>query len=217
MKILVISDTHGRHNELKLAQADVLVHAGDLTNDVGRKSLRDFLIWFEKQDFQYKCFCAGNHDGAFEKWPDLARAMVKEVAPSAIYLENSEVIINGLKFYGSPITPTFYNWYFNKDRGEQIKRYWDMIPSDTDVLITHGPPYGVLDKAMREDFPGAYENAGCKDLLDAIKRVRPKLWVGGHLHHCGGQTQTIDGTIFCNAAVVDDSYNLVRHGVTIEI
>jgi predicted phosphodiesterase len=181
MKLVIISDTHGMHSEVKVPSGDVLIHCGDCTNDIGQRSLREFLTWFEDQPAPRKILIAGNHDGAFEKWSDLARAMVKEMAPSVIYLQDSGIEIGGVKFWGSPVQPEFFNWHFNRKRGADIKRHWDMIPNDVDVLITHGPMAGILDK----DFHG--ESAGCKDLLDAVLRVRPNVHCCGHIHYSYGQ------------------------------
>jgi Icc-related predicted phosphoesterase len=85
-------------------------------------------------------------------------------------LENSSVLVNGLKIYGLPITPYFLGMAFNKRRGDEIKKVWKKIPSDTDIPITHGPPFGILDK-----------NVGCEELLAKVIKVKPKLHVFGHI------------------------------------
>jgi Icc-related predicted phosphoesterase len=208
-KIVIISDTHGYHDHVRVPPCDILIHAGDITNDIGQKSLRDFLIWFERQPAKHKIFIAGNHDGALEKWPDLAKDMIKEYAPSAIYLENSRCEIDGIKFWGCPYSPTFYQWYFMADRGEAIKRYWDMIPADTDVLVSHGPPKDILDVSSYD-----MKGYGDADLREAVERIKPKLHCFGHFHYPYGTTEKIwdDGkkTIFVNASICDEGYKPVR-------
>lgn len=215
VRLGLISDTHGKHREITVGECDVLIHAGDCTNDIGQASLRDFLTWFEEQPATHKILIAGNHDGAFEKWPDLARLMVKERAPSVIYLEDSGCELYGLKFWGSPVTPTFFNWYFNRERGEEIKRHWDMIPKDTDVLITHGPPFSILDKAPRfsnfkSRIVSGYEQTGCRDLMEKVEEIKPSVHCFGHIHYSHGHHGIIhesgNVTDFFNASVVDEEY-----------
>ena len=143
-----------------------------------------FLQWFNTHPHKKKIFIAGNHDWICEQDPALFKGMLAQF-PDLIYLQDSGCEVDGLKFYGSPVQPRFFNWAFNRDRGEDIKRHWDNIPEDTDVLITHGPPYGICDEAYRVGL-NTTEHVGCKDLLDAIKRVKPKIWMGGHIHYSYG-------------------------------
>ncbi len=143
----------------------------------------------------------------FERHPGAAR----ELLTNAIYLENSGTELAGLKLWGSPVQPEFNNWAFNVARGAAIRRYWQMIPASTDVLITHGPPYGVLDTAHPNNV-----HLGCEELAEAIQQIRPRLHVFGHIH--GGQGQhNSDGTQYVNASVVDEAYRLVNAPQVIEI
>ena len=203
-KLVVLSDTHGFHDHVRVPLGDILIHCGDCTNDLGQASLRNFLIWFDRQPHKLKLFIAGNHDGAFENWPQQAREMVKDVADSCVYLEDSGYEYEGIKFWGSPVTPSFCNWFFNRDRGQKIKCHWDKIPQGTDVLITHGPPNGILDKSGFDN-----ENAGCEDLLDAVQRIKPQIHCFGHIHHSYGAKQ-VDGTVFVNASICDEGYKPTR-------
>lgn len=206
MRIVAISDTHGLHGQLpKLPDGDVLVHAGDFTYDAGQAALRSFLRWFESQPHKRKVFIAGNHDWAFEKWNGPARAMVKELAPSADYLEDSGVEIDGIRFWGSPYQPEFCGWAFNRKRGPEIAHHWAKIPNGTDVLITHGPPKGILDISGFDN-----ESCGCADLLEAVNRIKPKLHVFGHIHHGYGQ-KVIDGTTFINASICNERYQPINN------
>ena len=152
MKIVAISDTHSKHYSLldkDLITDDlentILIHAGDISTRGYRSQTIDFLNWFSKQPHKYKVFIAGNHDFDFEDNADTINEIIPE---GVIYLNDSLVEIEGIKIWGSPITPYFYNWAFNRFRGDNIKTYWDKIPNDIDILITHGPPYMILDKVV---------------------------------------------------------------------
>ncbi len=212
-KLVFISDTHSKHNHVKVPSGDILVHSGDCTNDIGQKDLRDFLTWFERQPCPHKILISGNHDGAFQKWPDLARAMVKEYSPSTWYLEDSGVAIKfddrDIRFWGSPYQPAFCNWFFNEERGEAIRRHWDMIPDNTDVLVTHGPPYGFLDVSVYDG-----EKCGCRDLYEAVLRVRPSVHCFGHIHAGYGTKKLVhdDGssTMLINASCCNEKYQPVN-------
>jgi predicted phosphodiesterase len=218
MKLVLLSDTHGHHRSVSVPNGDVLIHCGDATTDAGRASLRDFLVWLEALPHPRKLFCAGNHDWAYEKWPDLALAAVKEYAPSATYLQDSGCEIDGFKFWGSPVQPEFCNWAFNRKRGPEIKRHWDMIPDDTDVLITHGPPAGHHGL----DISGFDKSrCGCRDLYEAVMRVNPDVHAFGHIHHSYGTHKMIhdDGTwthLF-NASICDEAYKPTRHPWVFEL
>lgn len=139
MKIVVISDTHGKHNDLRqLPKGDTLIHAGDVSKRGHPMEILDFLDWFTNQKFKHKVFIAGNHDFFLER---AHTNVIEQMIPKdVIYLNNSGVQLDGVKFWGSPITPWFNNWAFNRERGTEIKQYWDLIPENTNVLITHGPP-----------------------------------------------------------------------------
>ena len=204
MRIVAISDTHGSHLGLKVPDGDVLIHAGDLCSRGSMIDAIEFINWFNTHSHPTKIFIAGNHDWIFEKDPGLMATVLKGY-PDVIYLNDSGVTIKGLKFWGSPVSPRFYNWAFNRDRGEEIKRHWDMIPADTDVLITHGPPYGFCDEAYRVGY-NITEKVGCRDLLDATLRIAPKLHLFGHIHYSGGRSHTAPQTTYANVSVLNESY-----------
>jgi predicted phosphodiesterase len=145
MKITFISDTHNKHNHLTsnaynniLGSGDVLVHAGDCTSMGKSHEITNFLNWLSMTDFKHKIFIAGNHDFGFEMHTDIAEEFKEK---GIIYLFDSEVIIDGVKFYGSPWQPEFYDWAFNLPRGEKLAEKWAKIPGNTDILITHGPAH----------------------------------------------------------------------------
>ena len=203
MKITFISDTHGKHEYLTskaynniLGSGDVLVHAGDCTNVGKSYEIKEFLDWFSNTDFKHKIFIAGNHDFGFELVDDIAPEYKEK---GVHYLFDSFITIDGVKFYGSPWQPEFYNWAFNLARGEKLAEKWKKIPGDTDILITHGPAYGMLDHTI-----GGLQ-VGCKDLFNRVMEVQPKIHVCGHIHWAYGQ-KNFFGVEFLNASVLNESY-----------
>lgn len=216
MKLVILSDSHGMHEKVSVPNGDILIHCGDCTDDAGQASLRNFLRWFDGQPHATKIFIAGNHDGAFEKWNLQARAMVEQLTSSIIYLEDSGCVIDKLHFWGSPVSPSFCNWHFNRDRGADIKRHWDMIPRDVDVLITHCPPYGYLDVSGIGS-----EKCGCRDLYEAVLEIQPRLHCFGHIHHSYGTTNLVhdngNKTILVNSSICDEEYRPIRHPFVIDL
>lgn len=193
MRIVCISDTHDLHPVLKVPDGDVLVHAGDATAHGTEAQVREFCEWFSSQPHPHKIFIAGNHDWLFETEPEKARRMTKGFT----YLEDSAVEIDGLSFYGSPWTIRYYEWAFMLERGVELAVKWNSIPDRTDVLITHSPPQGILDRN------GRGESAGCGDLLKRVRQVMPKVHIFGHMHPSNG-TEIIGETVFINAAIAGD-------------
>lgn len=214
MVILHISDTHGYHSDIPPSRfdgIDLVIHSGDCSNyrDPYRNEpeVRDFIDWYSAIPVRYKIFVAGNHDTSLEK--RLVTAKDFESA-GIIYLENSDVVIDGIKFWGSPITPTFFDWAFMRKR-EKMHKVWAAVPDDTDVLITHGPPKGVRDLSF--DREGNLQMCGCKSLMKRCWALRDtlKLVCFGHIHNMDG-VDTNAGishysnvkTVFSNAACVYD-------------
>ncbi len=179
-----------------MPSGDVLIHAGDATIQGTIDEVFMFNEWFSNLPHKHKIFVAGNHDWLFETYNRYAREMLSD---QIIYLQDSFVKIEKLKIYGSPWQPRFFDWAFNVNRGAEIAEKWKMIPPDTDILITHGPPHGILDKTPRGD------SAGCEELRKRVEKVKPKLHVFGHIHHAYGKTEKF-GTIFVNASNCDESY-----------
>lgn len=201
MRLTLLSDTHSLHHRLPpLPEGDILIHAGDVCNHGLASEAYDFLAWFAAQPFKNKIFIAGNHDFFFERASDEGLAVV--IPPGVHYLKDSGVTIEGYTFWGTPVTPRFFDWAFNRDRGHAIARHYNLIPESTDVLITHGPPAGILDTVARG-------HVGCEDLLEVVKRIRPQLHVFGHIHEGAGIYED-EGTMFVNASVVDERYRLMH-------
>lgn len=199
MNLTFFSDTHQFHDKLVFSSGDVLVFCGDLTSKGSIDDVMSFAKFAEGLDYRNKIVIAGNHDFCFENEDRLiAEQILKD--HGLIYLNDSGVEIDGVKFWGSPIQPWFHDWAFNRHRGEDIKKHWDLIPSDTDVLITHGPPFGILDLC----FHGA--RVGCEELLKSVLKIKPKIHAFGHIHEEYGSIK-IDNTLFINACSVDVSYS----------
>lgn len=195
-KLVLISDTHGYKPELP--EGDILLHGGDLTGNGTIRECQEALDWLNAQPHKYVVAVAGNHDFAFED----AKPALK--MGRVIYLENYLIELEGLRIYGSPVQPRFCDWAFNVDRGEAIRKYWDMIPDKLDVLITHGPPMGILDQAAPY-FNS--EHLGCEELAVAVDRVKPRLHMFGHIHGGRGYKK-FNGTEFFNASIVSEAYRL---------
>ncbi len=208
MRIVFISDTHGLHDQVRLPEGDLLIHAGDVTSSGSETQVQNFIQWFEEQPFDHKVFVAGNHDFFLEflDKDELRKSLSKNVH----YLENDGTNIDGLNIWGSPITPEFFNWAFMEQRGEKIAEYWKMIPKKTDILITHGPPFEVLDLTY------AGLNVGCEELAEYVIRQRPRYHVFGHIHEAAGELDS-KYTHYVNASVVNFQYQVVNKPIVIDL
>lgn len=173
-----------------------------------KHEVEDFLTWFENQDFKYKILVAGNHDFYFER--ESVENIQSILPKNIVYLKDSLTTIKRLKIWGSPITPWFFNWAFNRHRGNEIQRHWDLIPTDTDILITHGPVFRILD------LTSSQQHVGCKDLFLKVSAVKPKVHICGHIHESYGVTEK-HGTKFINSSVLNEKYELVNRPIEFEI
>lgn len=206
MRIVAISDTHTLHDRLKVPEGDVLVHGGDLTSSGDLGDVSSFDAFLRRLPHRHKVVICGNHDFCFERQPEAARRRLT----GCVYLQDEAVEIEGVRFYGSPWQPWFYDWAFNLERGEALREKWAMIPAGTDVLITHGPPLGEGDRTFRG------ERVGCQDLLHAIERVRPKIHIFGHIHEGAGVTRG-ENTVFANASSCDLDYEPVNPPIVLDL
>lgn len=217
MKITCISDTHNQHLHIPpdwLEGGDVLVHAGDVSGRGSLKEVEAFLEWFNELPYTHKIFIAGNHDFWFEKVSTFAvNEMLQEKYPNITYLNDSGVEIDGVKFWGSPVQPWFYDWAFNR-MGTDICRHWDMIPLDTDVLIVHGGPkhIGSLNITARDR-----NDVGCPYLYEKLSELKQlKLFVQGHIHEGRGTYTFADKQLFVNASLLNLQYELVNKPFVID-
>ena len=208
MRLVLISDTHGARPDLP--DGDVLVHAGDLTMTGRRDEVVSSLGWLETQNTRFDdvVMIPGNHDFLFEHRPDACAYMCDQM--DITLLNDSGTEIDGFKFWGSPVQPWFHDWAFNRQRGPDIKHHWDMIPEGLDVLITHGPPHGLLDKTVRGLL------VGCEDLLLAVASKEPRLHVFGHIHEAYG-TGKFGNTMMVNASIMNREYEPVNKPVVVDL
>ena len=212
LRLVCISDTHGEHERVALPPGDVLVHAGDVTAHGTELDWLRFLDWFGSRDFVHRLFVAGNHDRFPEACPERARRLAFEAGVT--WLDDAGCRVEGVVFWGSPITPRFHHWSFMRDPGPDIERHWAMIPKETNVLVTHGPPAGILDEVRHPD--GSRERAGCPSLLERIAEVRPALHLFGHIHEGHGRLER-DGVSHVNVSTMDSGYRIANAPVVLEL
>jgi Icc-related predicted phosphoesterase len=212
-RITFISDTHTQHKKLSLPGGEILIHSGDIMNSGWNLSdITDFLKWFENQNYNELIFIAGNHDRLFETDPLDVKEILERYS-FITYLEDDWAEINGIKIYGTPWQPEFYNWAFNLPRrGHELEEKWSKIPNDTDILITHGPPQGHLDTSGP---PYNQPLLGCELLRVRVDEIKPKIHVFGHIHGSFGYKES-DGTHFINASVLNENYKTVNNGITVD-
>lgn len=233
-KILIhaISDTHGRHKKIKgLTGGDLLICAGDFSIEGHKWESEDFLKWFSKLPYSAKVLICGNHEREIERNYEFRfRKMCEEAGviylndesvelqfvPGVAYVNQNIPDLPKFKVHGSPVTPWFYDWGWMRARNlneamfrqiPEIKPHWDMIPEDTDILVTHGPPYEILDEVLAVD--GTSYNlpryVGCEELAKRVKEVKPDIHIFGHIH-CAHGEKHVDGTSYYNASICDEMY-----------
>lgn len=197
--IEAISDTHNnRHLNIKLKGADILVHAGDISNYGSYSEVKSFLDWFESlKNYKYKIFIAGNHDLSFEDKHEWLEELLAKTSSNVIYLEDRAVKLLGLKFYGTPWCPSFGDWAF-MDNENNLDTIFKCIPKDTDVLISHTPPFGVMD------INRYGSNCGSQSILNNSYNV--KLHIFGHIHESYG-VKEVGNKVYCNASTYKVDYN----------
>jgi len=212
MRITFISDTHTKHHQVTndLPGGDLLIHAGDIMNSGrDRDDIVLFCDWFNELDnYTHKLFIAGNHDRLFETDSIDSTRLVREFKDIG-YLEDSLCGIGDVSIWGSPWQPAFYDWAFNLPRnGKELQEKWDQIPNKIDILVCHTMPFGHLDVTGNL-------NVGCELLRVKTDEIRPKIFIGGHIH--SGAGYKFDGnTHFFNASVLDNSYYYKNKPMTID-
>jgi predicted phosphodiesterase len=211
MRLVILSDTHGLHGLIgSVPDGDVLIHAGDVSLRGTLEEVEGFLGWFAALPHRHKLLIAGNHDWIFERRPTVVAGLI----PSGItYLQDSGVSIAGINFWGSPWQPWFYDWAFNLGRGAEIAVKWALIPHDVQVLITHGPPHGILDEVMMP--PGKHE--GCEALrarLDSLPALQMHAF--GHIHEAYG-TMIQGERLFVNASICNVQYAPANAPVVVDL
>lgn len=213
-RIVCISDTHSCNEQITVPEGDILIHSGDATITGTVDEVKQFNSWFSSLTHKRKIFIAGNHDWLFEKDNERARMLLDR---SITYLQDSSTEIEGLKIYGSPWQPRFFDWAFNLNRGYEMAEKWKLIPNDIDILITHGPPNGILDLVPRKGWD---ENAGCEELRKKVEEIaalgRLKLHVFGHIH-CGYGVHEEFGVKFVNASNCDERYFPTQAPIVVDL
>lgn len=201
MKITAISDTHGKHRELRkteIPEADTIIHAGDFTKTGTYREAKDFINWFGNLNHKHKILVAGNHDhimgknGSRQK-KELLNLMEEQ---GITYLENNSVEIENLKFYGTPYSKIQGDYVFNQEIPE--------IDQDTDILITHGPVKGILDHTKRDG------NVGSEELREEIGKADPREHIHGHIHEQHGQIG-----IHSNVSILNEHYRLTDNPIVL--
>lgn len=210
MKLICISDTHMSHRAMSLPPGDVLIHAGDATSTGTHDEVERFLRWFAAQAYPHKILIAGNHDWLYQRDSERAAKLLEQF-PGITYLQDSGVEIQGVRFWGSPWQPWFMDWAFNLPRsGPRLREVWNKIPVGTDVLITHGPPYGALDQVH------GGEHLGCEELKVRLATVRPKVHVFGHIHDSYGVARS-KHTTFVNACTCTEQYQALNRPIVLDL
>ena len=215
MKIMFLSDTHGRHLEItelygELPYVDIIVHSGDCTRYGEFEETDLFMNWFSKQNAMHKILVAGNHDFVLQQMDRRNWLLANNYGVT--YLEDSFININGIGIYGSPWSPVFGMWAFMKQRNAELDEVWQKVPTDgsVDVLVTHTPRYGRFDVSVRGNY-----NVGCEMLANRINDIHPKVHVFGHIHECGGMIKEetevpVKGMVSLNASLLNIRYVLAN-------
>jgi predicted phosphohydrolase len=220
MRVVALSDTHTMHEKIQVPDGDLLIYAGDSLSSGGKAEFMRFRDWWMALPHKRKVLIAGNHDWFFEHEP----ALVHDLLPGTSYLCDSGGTLSPeeINIWGSPYTPEFCNWAFNVTRGLLYAKHWRKIPQGLDILITHGPPLGILDQKnpRHPDSRDVYVQSvhlGDEELARAVQETRPKHHIFGHIHGSGGLSLTIGETTYHNAAIVDEAYRPAHQPIVFEV
>lgn len=224
-KVVAISDTHGEHKRLVIPKCDILIHAGDSTWQGAYRETQDFLYWLKDQPAKHKLLIAGNHELTLDKHHDKFNPHIRDMVTSQdgfIYLENEEVVIDGLKFYGTPWTPWFHNWAFNARPDADVPFHpgargltevYSGIPEDVNVIICHGPAYDMCDRSNRGDErTGSMEMRHITSQLDHLR-----LYICGHIHEARGMKSADGGVYYCNVSSLDRDYETINPPIVFQL
>lgn len=230
LQVTAISDTHCKFPD-SLPGGDLLVHAGDFTYRGRFQEVNEFFGWLEKQldKYDHIVYIAGNHECSFGERPDEVKKWRAAHSERMIYLEHETTQIKGFNIFGSPYTPSFgWGWAFNVDRGH-LHAYWEAVPDTTDLLITHGPPFGFgdfveekhwgRDALGQEAWNSVYEHKGDEELFTELKRIKPQAHVFGHFHAAYGKyyPDSLEGVTLINASLCGEDYQLTNKPVSFEL
>lgn len=215
MKICAISDIHNRHNKVTIEPCDILIVAGDYTGQGLTSEVKNFHKWLNNQPARHKLVVQGNHELYVQSAFANAKMTAQEECPDVIFVEHELVEIEGLKIFCSAWTPFFHNWAYNAERTLEdacrnqipfIGDKWKDIPMDTDILVTHGPPAGILDQCYYADGVTPRERVGCYSLLEKLVQIPTlKHHFFGHIHSSHGE-QEFKGIKFYNVSICGETY-----------
>ncbi len=205
MRLICLADTHNKHHDIAIPKGDVLIHAGDCTDGGTRNETEDFLEWFSGQPHKHKILVPGNHDFYFEKPEN-----IKNVPENILLLIDRGIEIEGKLIWGSPFTPGTVNWAFSRERGAEIKKHWNLIPKNTNILITHTPPYGILDE-IRSGI-----KLGCEELSENLNFVQLTHHFFGHIHHAAGSISR-GGIQYYNLSLLDERFRIMHSPKVVDL
>lgn len=214
LDVVFISDTHGQHRRLNLSAGDILIHGGDYSCVGTLKELEDFVDWLNSLNFKYKIFIAGNHDAAFAEHPKRALNLVSNFGEGLIYLQDEEVVLpEGITIYGTPWSCKFLNWNFMEvDESPQMHAHMRKIKK-CDILVSHGPAYGVLDRVARDR-----KSVGSKSLKTIVELLQPRYLLTGHIHEAfSSQPEFIGKTECWNGSQLNEKYQLTNFPISFTI
>lgn len=217
VRVLLLSDTHVIADKIPISsypEVDIVVHAGDFSMKGRAKEVKAFLSWYQTIKAKHKVFICGNHETALDRNHKEFEKSTRELLfakqySDLIYLENLTGEVMGIKIFGSPYSPEFYGWGFPTP-DDAYKLYKEKITDDTDIVLIHGPPYGILDKCVDGTL------AGCKILEKRLKECSPGMCVFGHIHEAYGIVEK-NGTLFVNASNSDFHYDFTQKPIFVDI
>jgi len=214
MRITAFSDSHGQHHDMTVPDGDLLICAGDYCFRGSRKEIDEFAEWMGNLPHEKKIAISGNHDFGAQKYDGYAQQAF--MRNGVFYLDDTSMDLEALLIHGSPWTPTFGLWAFMDSDAVLFEDHWRLIPDDVDILITHGPPYSVLDTAHRNK-----ERVGSASMMGTIMtmledREKPLIHVFGHIHEGYGEYVEEQYEAY-NVSVVDHLYDLVNPVTIIDV
>lgn len=219
MRLVLLSDTHCQLSKIEVPEGDLLIHAGDATYRGTVQEISKFNEDLGKIKDKFKhgiLFTPGNHDWGYEKDSNL----FKSITTNAKVLIHESIEIEGIRFFLSPYQPAFCNWAYNVPRGEALAEKWSQIPDNTNVLVTHGPPMGILDPVERfngQKCEWETEHVGCEDLYNKIQQLgQLKLHVFGHIHLGYGMLK-VGRLTYANASVCTEEYKPINKPIVVEL
>ena len=211
MKIVCISDTHGFHEDLELPKGDTIIHSGDFSHSVD--SAIAFIVWFRDLDYKNKILIAGNHDRYFERLGH--EGVLDFLSETDIhYLQDTSVVVDGIKFHGAPWSVQFFDWAFMKEDYE-LQEHWDMIDDDVDILITHTPAFGILDEVPQGKHIKSVGSGTLNSRVQELKNLQ--CHISGHIHECHGVKELEYTSINASSVIFDYRGVVIREPIVYDV